>query len=51
MLQIVQKRLNAFLGQGDAANHHLQTIIFRWIMAAGDHDARTGLQFVGREIE
>ena len=37
-------------GEGIAADHHLQTVVIRRVVAAGDHHAAAGIEVVGREI-
>ena len=43
--------LDGLTGKRLAGDHHLQSVVVRRIVTAGDHDAGAGLQFVRREIQ
>ena len=42
--------LDGIEGQRGAADDHLQAVVVRWVVAAGDRDAGVAAQFVGSEI-
>ena len=43
--------LDAFPGQGRAADHHLQAVVFRRIVRAGNHDAGARFQGMGGVVD
>ena len=51
IVQTSLQALDALFGQRLAGDHHLQAVVVRRVVAAGDHDAGAGIQRVGGEVE
>src|SRR5690606_33344760 len=50
VVQAGLEREDLFIGQGVAGDDDLETVVIRWIVAAGEHHRRAALKYVGGEI-